>query len=344
MKEQTSSDGPARRGGRTGQNRAGSALARAIGEASTAPREPVGARGLAQPFPFEALHELARQRLNAAALRLFQESTGLRLHLHWQGPLDFGLNGSGPLLCPRALRRRRDGEALSARCQDCLRQYWDASGQRRCFAAPCGAMSCWSAIEVGAIRLGKVVMQAPRGGATFQRAVAFLEMLLHDLSATVRAELAEQELAHARRQLPPPSNPSAPPPREPPAMLPPTTPAAPGRRARQVAEQILKYIQAHYGQPLQLADLAAEFKLNSSYISALLSRTIGIPFHRYLDELRLAKAKELLREPTHRVSEAARAAGYANPNHFRSIFKVREGVSPSQWRENSPPAAPRPSL
>ena len=107
---------------------------------------------------------------------------------------------------------------------------------------------------------------------------------------------------------------------------------------------MLEYIQAHYQKPLQLADLAAALQMNSSYLSAVFSRTMGIPFHRYLEQLRLAKAKELLSEPTHRVCEAARAAGYENPNRFRSVFKVREGMSPSEWRENPPPAPPRPTL
>jgi two-component system response regulator YesN len=47
-------------------------------------------------------------------------------------------------------------------------------------------------------------------------------------------------------------------------------------------------------------------KTNASYLSALFSQTTGVTFHEFLEEVRLSKAKELLRDP--RKREAAVAA------------------------------------
>jgi two-component system response regulator YesN len=57
-----------------------------------------------------------------------------------------------------------------------------------------------------------------------------------------------------------------------------------------------------------------------------------VTFHHFLEEVRLSKARELLRDPRNRVGEVADAAGYASPDSFRHAFKAHEGLSPDAWR------------
>jgi AraC-like DNA-binding protein len=73
-------------------------------------------------------------------------------------------------------------------------------------------------------------------------------------------------------------------------------------------------------------------KINAAYLSTLFTRTTGMTFHHFLQEVRLSKAKELLRDSRNRVSEVALAVGYASPDAFRRAFKAREGHSPDAWR------------
>jgi YesN/AraC family two-component response regulator len=96
---------------------------------------------------------------------------------------------------------------------------------------------------------------------------------------------------------------------------------------------MLNYIHEHYSHPVELHDLAAAMNLNASYVSSLFSTTLGVTFHRYLEEFRLAQAQDLLRDPAKRVSEVAYAVGYSNPGHFRNVFTTRVGIPPSAWRE-----------
>jgi two-component system response regulator YesN len=72
--------------------------------------------------------------------------------------------------------------------------------------------------------------------------------------------------------------------------------------------------------------------MNATYLSALFSQTTGETFHHFLEEIRLSKAKELLRYPRNRVGEVACAAGYASPDAFRHAFKAHESLSPGVWR------------
>jgi two-component system response regulator YesN len=73
-------------------------------------------------------------------------------------------------------------------------------------------------------------------------------------------------------------------------------------------------------------------KMNASYLCTLFSQTTGVTFHHFLEEVRLTKARALLRDPRNRVGAVAHAAGYASPDAFRHAFRAHEGLSPEDWR------------
>jgi two-component system response regulator YesN len=91
------------------------------------------------------------------------------------------------------------------------------------------------------------------------------------------------------------------------------------------------YVLKHYDHPLQLSDVAAALGKNAAYLSTLFSQTTGVTFHHYLEEVRLAKAKELLSDPANCVGDVACAVGYGSASHFRHVFKDRTGVAPHLW-------------
>ena len=105
-----------------------------------------------------------------------------------------------------------------------------------------------------------------------------------------------------------------------------------GSHAQKLVEAMGDYVHQHYHRPINLDDLASAMKMNASYLSALFSQTTGVTFHQFLEEVRLSKARELLRDPRNRVGEVADAAGYASPDAFRHAFKAHEGLSPEAWR------------
>lgn len=180
--------------------------------------------------------------------------------------------------------------------------------------------------------------------AAFTHAVALIRLILHDLNATIEARTAcnklddalrrlkiseveaarlHKELHQRLRQLPEPA-----------------AGPGPGSRAQKVVQDMLEYVQRHPERSIHLKELATAMKMNASYLSDLFSRTTGVTFHHFLDELRLARAKELLGDPRNRVCEVACAVGFVNANHFRNFFKAHEGVSPSEWRTSRRPSPP----
>ncbi len=176
----------------------------------------------------------------------------------------------------------------------------------------------------------------PVSRAAFNRAVALVRLIQHDLESTAQAGMAGSRLETALRRLNDTQTEIARLRGELRHRLPglPALPVQPGlgSHARKLVEAMLDYVHQHSHRPINLGELASDMKMNASYLSALFRQTTGVNFHQFLEEVRLAKARELLRDPRHRVGEVACAAGYASPDVFRHAFKAREGLSPNAWR------------
>jgi AraC-like DNA-binding protein len=244
-------------------------------------------------------------------LDLFHELTGLHLHVWWRQPPAVLLPGDFPKPCPRA--RQRPAGKLRATCEACLRKRWQRAWTSReteqRFAGLCGSINYCACLNVPAPRpLTLLLQQAPpvsrAGQRAFLPAVSLARLIIHDLEATLSTGRVAHGLGRAGERL------------------------NSGDHRQHLVDAMLHYINEHYSHPMQLADLAATLDLNPAYVSDLFSTTVGVTFHHYLEELRLAKAKELLQDPRKRVCEVARAVGYTNPNHFRDVFSA----SPSAWR------------
>ncbi len=85
---------------------------------------------------------------------------------------------------------------------------------------------------------------------------------------------------------------------------------------------------------MSLGNAAAALNMNAAYLCALFSSASGLTVHTYLDELRLAEAKRLLRDPRGRVCEVAASVGYSSEGSFWRAFKAHTGLSPREWRES----------
>ncbi len=96
--------------------------------------------------------------------------------------------------------------------------------------------------------------------------------------------------------------------------------------------RLAQYVLDHYMQELSLKQLSAHFRCNAAYIGQAFKKDIGVSFGDYLKQMRIEKAKELLRESSMSTGEIAVKVGYANVSYFFSIFKKTTGLSPSEYR------------
>lgn len=105
-----------------------------------------------------------------------------------------------------------------------------------------------------------------------------------------------------------------------------------GRRSD--IEQAIRFIKENYFRPLRLQDVAAKVNLSENYFSHLFSKNTGQSFVNYLQEFRVHKAKELLREGSRPWFEIGEKVGFDNPKYFSKIFKRHTRLTPAQFQRS----------
>ncbi len=99
------------------------------------------------------------------------------------------------------------------------------------------------------------------------------------------------------------------------------------------AQVIIQYIQKHYRENLSIGSLTERFGFSANYISSLLKQELGISYSKYLTQLRLNHAKELLLSTRQSVKEITEACGYYSQSHFTKLFLEYEGCTPAEFRK-----------
>ncbi len=96
-------------------------------------------------------------------------------------------------------------------------------------------------------------------------------------------------------------------------------------------QQVVSFVDAHYSQPTSLKVISNMFNISSAYLGKLFREETGKSFSKYLNTIRIKKAKELLATTPERANKIALDVGYSDSNYFYSIFKKYTGMSPSEY-------------
>ena len=105
-------------------------------------------------------------------------------------------------------------------------------------------------------------------------------------------------------------------------------------RMGQVRENIERYIRSHYTSELSMQDVAKAMNYSEAYFCKLFKQCFKVNFSAWLNEFRVEKAKEMLRDTRLSVREISLACGYTDANYFARVFKRITGKTPSEYRIN----------
>jgi two-component system response regulator YesN len=98
-------------------------------------------------------------------------------------------------------------------------------------------------------------------------------------------------------------------------------------------QQAKDYIDQHYTDPnMSLNEVAARVSHSPSHFSTVFSQETGQTFKEYLTEIRIKRAKELLRTTTLRSTEISYQIGYNDPHYFSCVFRKITELSPKEFR------------
>jgi AraC family transcriptional regulator of arabinose operon len=95
---------------------------------------------------------------------------------------------------------------------------------------------------------------------------------------------------------------------------------------------ILEYLAREWNQHVCVSQLAARVGVGPSRLQALFKADTLTSIRHYLQELRLARAAELIACTNERVSQIAWHVGFRDVPNFNHAFKRRFGMSPREFR------------
>lgn len=94
---------------------------------------------------------------------------------------------------------------------------------------------------------------------------------------------------------------------------------------------MMNYIQSNY-QTITLEQMADEFHLSGPYISKYIHEKSGRTFMELVTNIRMKKARTLLKNGNMTVENIAFAVGYPNVEHFNRTFRKKFNMTPVQFR------------
>lgn len=104
-------------------------------------------------------------------------------------------------------------------------------------------------------------------------------------------------------------------------------------KSRRIAKAC-KYIEENIAQKISLADVAALVSMSESAFSHFFKKKTGISFITYVNNLRVAKACDLLASTSLSASEICYDCGFNNKSNFIRIFTKRKNMTPIEYRNH----------
>ena len=98
-------------------------------------------------------------------------------------------------------------------------------------------------------------------------------------------------------------------------------------------QQAIGIMESKYSGALNVSSIAEMIGLERSYFSTLFKAQTGVSPYVYLTDMRINKARVLLKDKSLTVSEVADAVGIDSKN-FSRIFKQKTGMSPTKFKNN----------
>lgn len=98
-------------------------------------------------------------------------------------------------------------------------------------------------------------------------------------------------------------------------------------------KQMLRYIHLHYGEQINVSDIASAANIGDRECMRCFKRTISISPTQYLLKYRMGQASYFLRTSMMTISEIASSCGFNNSCHFAQTFKKYFNCPPSEYRK-----------
>ena len=102
----------------------------------------------------------------------------------------------------------------------------------------------------------------------------------------------------------------------------------------ELLNDILLYIDDHIYEKISVSTLCEQFCISTSMLHSLFRKNMNNTAKNYINELKLNKSKELIRNSTHTLSEISEMLGFSSIHYFSKKFKLYFNISPTEYSKS----------
>jgi len=102
-------------------------------------------------------------------------------------------------------------------------------------------------------------------------------------------------------------------------------------------KRLREYVEQSYSEPISLKKAAGIAGLDSSYFSTYFRAKVGITFTRWLRQVRVEKAMELMKSRDFAITEVAEEVGFRDLRTFERAFQRYTRPTPREFRKSVAP-------
>jgi len=113
------------------------------------------------------------------------------------------------------------------------------------------------------------------------------------------------------------------------------TGAVEGREpAADMVSKVKAYVLRYYHNDIGVNSIADHLNITPNYLSRVFRTQTGEKLSDYLTDVRISKAKELLKNPNIAIKDVSEQVGYYSTKHFARVFRKIVGETPSTYQKN----------
>lgn len=102
----------------------------------------------------------------------------------------------------------------------------------------------------------------------------------------------------------------------------------------ELLNDILLYIDNNIYEKISVSTLCGHFCISTSMLHSLFRKNMNNTAKNYINELKLSKSKELIRNSTHTLSEISEMLGFSSIHYFSKKFKSYFNISPTEYSKS----------
>ena len=106
-----------------------------------------------------------------------------------------------------------------------------------------------------------------------------------------------------------------------------------GNHAEEIVEYTVLYMREHYMDDIDISSFSASMGFTSAYLTKIFNRYKGDTPLKYLTDIRIHEAKQLLSDTSLPIREVGEKVGYPDQFHFSKTFRKLTGMNPTAYRK-----------